>query len=1313
MPRASLLRSDVVQRVLGYLNYSSGKPDPQFLRGMNDVFAALGSRKGAKADEPLWRAVHRQLREQLAALAGGRSGFEQTGQAEAVLQLVFEALLPAYRQHHRDLLFHHSEASLFRPLFVGRACEAVLSEGPPWSETDRIVRGAIGRLNDYLGHRPLAVLEGSKRMAPYDHERVRPIPLWIRDVGAEAGRFQPLIEATIDLLRRSPPELLRQAWFDPELLEELAVDPRAYDFEHPANRRPNYQFGLWDPDHIDKQGYYRRFVLQEVTLEAIQERIEERTDLPRKQMLLEGAAVLAGTMLMGSGVSGDRPGAHDSETTLADLLPHIAGYRDAFYEDLMGRIEGRHAKRLAAEAARLQQPFGGARQHLNQQLVRRRASQLQHVHLARMFARMGYSDAAAAQSRIVPVASARMICEMECRLTLAHQQLDDGALDDAVGLLAEVKDLLHRAIECGALVDPWNILGFDAHFSLFPSVGDSCYDQRVDDLLDLMESIFALDARLQTEAAAAGNHALQTRLADELAVLADWWDRFATTEVSAVEGISGRSAWESAKHVAASLGAWHRAGTAAGDIAFWREHVERFTSPKAYALVVEALLDQGDLVAAMALLMQWLSQADTIPLAEGSYSFHQLALQWMDNLWADSPDVPTSVPRNQRWAMTRKFMDYLEAGGEAYWKIPRLELASATPAAPPELEDAPDEAPAGGLYDAAYENVTYRDSTDDGFEGAIFDEGDDTTDFELAGEAQRISRHLAFTRMLARLWYKATSASAAEPDPERADVLAAWRRRALVNQSELRDLLSSVHNYPIPRPAISGQSMIEYDRREGVKEMLLERIIVVAVETSDAARRMLVLGSDPLDGERDSLAGGENPPWMTPAVRTLRAMRRGDVEAIQAEWPALTAALAEVPILYTPVGRGGAPHRVVAARCLHDVLTDLLAGLPKLGLLGQTGELLELIRRMERRRPAGPANITEFDRLFGVAFRGVIRALIGPAEEPADPDALVELIETIAEPFVQLWLGHSQRLRISPLEGLTDEDAWLDVKEFIQEYGHDLFTQPFMTFGNLRGIMTQGARAFLEWLAEQPDADEEYRLVADLERGLDADVAARLLEIVIESILEHYNEYLDYNSSTTQSDRGEMLYSLLDFLRLLAHYERLNWHLQPLVWAHDELLGRDQTEAAQRWRDRFAEQTRHYATEYLQRYEELVQEYAMRLRSVADRLGERFILPLEVDRLRKLIAPAIEEAYRDGPRPAFAELSAALERFTEEPSGVGFVVPPWLDALEEEVERVRNGAESEDGYRHPEEGVPEIRISPAEARRRVQAWAKRSRKKKS
>jgi hypothetical protein len=78
----------------------------------------------------------------------------------------------------------------------------------------------------------------------------------------------------------------------------IGVDPRAYDFDHPANKRPNYHFGQWDPNQIDNQGRYRRYVIQEVTLQALMRRLEDESGVPRHELLFEAAAVLAGTILM-------------------------------------------------------------------------------------------------------------------------------------------------------------------------------------------------------------------------------------------------------------------------------------------------------------------------------------------------------------------------------------------------------------------------------------------------------------------------------------------------------------------------------------------------------------------------------------------------------------------------------------------------------------------------------------------------------------------------------------------------------------------------------------------------------------------------------------------------------------------------------------------------------------------------------------------------------------------------------------------------------------------------------------------------------
>src|SRR5690606_550289 len=136
---------------------------------------------------------------------------------------------------------------------------------------------------------------------------------------------------------------------------------------------------------------------------------------------------------------------------------------------------------------------------------------------------------------VVPVASARMVCEMQCRLSSAQLAIGRGELDLATKWLAEVEDFLHRAIACGALVDPWNILGFQGQFSLFPAPENSVPDHRLEQLIELMEQLVGLYSRLWSAAAAADDQALQESLSKRLARLTAWWDQYAPTSIESVE----------------------------------------------------------------------------------------------------------------------------------------------------------------------------------------------------------------------------------------------------------------------------------------------------------------------------------------------------------------------------------------------------------------------------------------------------------------------------------------------------------------------------------------------------------------------------------------------------------------------------------------------------------------------------------------------------------------------------------------------------------------------------------------------------------
>lgn len=1325
-PGSELLTA--AETVLGYLNFATGGADSSFFAALNAIASLFGGPKARSQQDVPAIDLAIVLREQLAILQNQSPAFQNVEQAEAVLRLVFDHLLRDYREFHRDLLFHQNEKFLFNPFFIGRACEAVLRQGAPWDEHERITRGAIAALNDYIGHRPVPSLETHKT-EPYPHEWIRPVPYLISGAGVSVGRYHAVFTKALELLRHTDDDILRAANFDLAHLQELAIDPRAYDFDHPANKRPNYHFGQWDPHQIDNSGYYRRFVVQQVTLEALMGRLTDPAiDLPAEELLFEAGAVLAGTILMAAGISGSGPDTFDSSTSLAKLLPKIAYYRDQFYERLFQRAGGLHAERLRAEAAEKRQPFGGARQHLNAQLAKRRAAQLAHVHLARIFARMGYAGGAEREADIVPAASARLGCQIDCKLTLADQALNAGRLDAAAAELPQILEILKRGIECGAIVDPWNILGFDANFSLFPALENSVRDHRCDELVELMEQIFALYSRVWSEAAARDQKELCEQVSREFLATAEWWNRFAVHEVSSVDAFHALDVYHAAEHVARALALWQQGGAAAGDVAFWAPHAEMFDTPKAYALVIEALLDRGDFVASMALLIHWLGQAERMGLEKADCSFTELAERWMVQLRKtglpgahDQPDVAKT------WALIRKFLDFLEANAEAYGRAPQFEAGKAAPrpgAAPREtgLDDDDDDDAGEDLFGAAYEDMVYRDTTDDGVEGETV-EGTDITADELTRESKRLAERLAFLSCQARLWKQAAAGvefadMRSVDSAQRSASMRHWSDLAVELSGGLARLMDAVKAHKIPTPYGDHDSMIDYDRRRVVKESLLERIIATTVEAADAVRLLLsaVDALEYFDASREETVSKFDDDQQA-AIRIIGAIFRRDPDTVRLLWQELITALQQRPLLYVPLSKGGHPRDIVTARVRQRTMQDLLSWLPRLGLLSETCLLIETAREMERHNPVGPGAVTEFDELFKIGYKALVSSLVTSAErwddsetdEDNDPITLISSLEHLTETLLVSWLAHSRTLRLSVLEKVSEKQAWQRLQRFIETYGSDLFTQRFLNMGNIRAILHQGVDAWLKQLEEERPDEADYKLLDDLESGKLAHAdAVEHLSLVLEAVIENYAEYRDYNSTTTQSDRGELLYTLLDFLRLRMEYDRVSWNLKPVVWAHEILVRRGEPEAAQAWRTALTDRISAEADRYLKRLAELQRKYAMRMPTVADRLAERFIQPLAIDRIRSLVEPAIAELRRhDAEHPTLDQLECETALLTREPTGVGLDLPVWLVALEEEVDSVSRPAH-EKHDQTLKAIIPYAVLPPQEVKRQLDEWPKRS-----
>ncbi len=1288
------------QDILGYLNFSGGKPDSKFQDRLNRCHPEWGWPKP-------WESFEAALLARLSELEASSAAFRDSAQARAVIQLTFYKLWPAYREHHADLLFHLRDADFQQPLFLARLFEAVLAQGSPWEETDRIVHGALESLNDFIGFRPVAILDNDRKMEPYSHERFRPVPIFLQGVGAGKGPYQELITRTIELMQGVPANLVQNAFFDLRRLDEIACDVRAHDHNHPVYKRTNYMFGEWDPHLIDNKGYFRRFILRKIILDSLLNWMAEQTEQSPEETLFDAASVLCGTMLMASAISGSGPETHDSTVTLTSLLPRVARQRDAFYERLLDDAKGERADRLKAAAKKTQQPFGHVRQSLNLYLANYGARQIQYRHLAGLYAELGRPQAARETAAIIPSVAARFACEVHWRITAAHRHLSSSQLLPAVSLISEIEDHFKRGIECGALPDPWNILGFQGQFPLFSSREDSIPDQRLEELLQIVEQYLSVYSRALSESAAQGDRELTRRLSDCFRTFAEYWDQFASVTVEDLPAVAGRESWESATHVADVLSEWRAAGEAAGDVSFWRRHIDRFTTAKSYALVVRALLEKEDFVAAMALLMQWLSQNEQVAIESGSHSLANLLVEWMTRVTAE----PSDGSQPDRWPLIRRFFAYLEVNASEFGEVPSLDgLSDVTPKKPKNpnskkdsLNDVSEEDfgdDDGGLLDdpdadeddeddifrSAYDEVSFKDSADDGVSGELMEDGPSTGPTEMEYLSKALDPRLKFLITLAQLWQMSVAylmrnppaglqrnpQEARRPDIEDPQaIISGWLKQLAEMQNGLRKLMGALWDFEIATPSGDHDSNVEYDLQLQTKLYMVQTVIAaqLACRIGERGLGCFLPGAD----SRKKSKAANDDLLMTALYRSVL---RGNVDEVKASLPSLLTTLARKPLLYVPLDVGGHPKQVLSARLLQSDIRFLLTQLPRLGLLKETWHLLRTAHRMEKASRPGEMAVTEFDRLFRTAVRSSVEALLRSAttweEGRFRQEKLVDLLQSLVKPFVEEWVSHSASMRLSAVESMKRDAIWDEVHDFIVRFGAELFHAKMLTLGNVRAILHNGIPWFLNFLAESQDPLRPSPLLEALDnRHIETDHVVHVLELIYTTVVDKFDRFLEYNTTTTQSDYGEKFFFLLDFLRVEADYDRDAWNFTPLNLTHQVLCQWNLSEVIGAWERSFEKRARESATGHLRRLHAAERKYGMRLPAVSDRLNEHFTKPLAVNRMLALLPQVVADAQAQrAESPAFTLLRQEIDAYLASSTGSGIELPAWMQNLEKEVVRL-------------------------------------------
>ena len=241
-------------------------------------------------------------------------------------------------------------------------------------------------------------------------------------------------------------------------------------------------------------------------------------------------------------------------------------------------------------------------------------------------------------------------------------------------------------------------------------------------------------------------------------------------------------------------------------------------------------------------------------------------------------------------------------------------------------------------------------------------------------------------------------------------------------------------------------------------------------------------------------------------------------------------------------------------------------------------------------------------------------------------------------------------------------------------------------------------------MAADAEAEESLRLVAELDGRLPRNQARKHLALVIEAVVENYAEYRDYNATTTQSDRGELLYTLLDFLRVKAVYDRIHWNLRPVTMVHEVLVRRGHEEAARMWCRAMAKETSATADQQLASWPNCKKntECGFRLWPIAWASTSFGRWPsIESGRSCR---PAAEEARRGLPPKSFTVLEAEASELAQEPTGTGLDLPDWLAMLDDEIERCCGHAHREETAIASLEHLPRVYLTWDEIQKQLTNW---------
>jgi hypothetical protein len=132
--------------------------------------------------------------------------------------------------------------------------------------------------------------------------------------------------------------------------------------------------------------------------------------------------------------------------------------------------------------------------------------------------------------------------------------------------------------------------------------------------------------------------------------------------------------------------------------------------------------------------------------------------------------------------------------------------------------------------------------------------------------------------------------------------------------------------------------------------------------------------------------------------------------------------------------------------------------------------------------------------------------------------------------------------------------------------------------------------------------------------------------------------------------------------------------MRPLFLTHEILCRRRRTGDAARWQEVISVYMQATAQQHLRELERLETRHGVKLRTVRERLEERFVASLAQDRLAAHLAPLWEAIRQNAAHlnDRLAQFKQALSDFSANPVGAGVDTPQWIRRLEREIAQIRS-----------------------------------------